>query len=179
VSGNDSGGATVVVGGECVEESVWGVGVDISSVKNFRSSVGVEKDPPSDSCAGSVIGIPEESPFGTDDSSSIFCDSLTADFSTLIVSFVAGGDCAGITGASVVSRGGFRPLPSLLLGRGGGAVDVAFFVEGWEGGGGKLLFPPALSLSPSPQLAALSPRAEAIPHSPLLLGGTGGFRPVS
>jgi hypothetical protein len=42
-------------------------------------------------------------------------------------------------------------------------------------GCGDTFFP--LSLSPSLQLAALSPSALAIPHNPLRLGGTGGFSP--
>lgn len=94
----------------------------------------------------------------------------------------------------------FSARTSLRLGRGGGTerrtgrggVTVAV---GWAGGrgGGSLrcsitglcsaggavcaaLF--AFSLSPSPQLVARSPRALAIPHSVLRLGGTGGFSPA-
>ena len=42
-------------------------------------------------------------------------------------------------------------------------------------GEGELTRP--LSFSPSPQLVALSPNADAMPHNPRLLGGIGGLLP--
>lgn len=91
---------------------------------------------------------------------------------------------------------GVLALPSLLLGNGGGGggVDVDDVLaeliggsgggnlrgSGWAGTAGlvpELRF--ALSRSPSPQLAALSPIALAMPQRPLFLGGMGGFSPFA
>jgi hypothetical protein len=79
---------------------------------------------------------------------------------------VATAGCVGGGGSRLFSRGG-----------GGGAGVGASEAEAEaECVGGRDDFLP-LSLSPSLQLAALSPRALAIFHSPLRLGGTGGLSP--
>jgi hypothetical protein len=86
------------------------------------------------------------------------------------------GGCAADPTEGWLGGGGSRLFSVGARGGGGGGVGAGEDeTEAACGGCGDDFF--ALSLSPSLQLAALSPRALAIFHSPLRLGGTGGFSP--
>jgi len=112
------------------------------------------------------------------------CSSSTAGAAIL-------GAVLGVAGLEIVAD---RVLvrPSALLGNGGGEswtdfLEEAVALAGWAGGGDGSFFSTSLSgvlsgiltrplsLSPSLQLAALSPKADAMPHKPRLLGGIGGL----
>lgn len=111
--------------------------------------------------------------------SSSLCSSstcpLTVGFASSSSSGTAGAGAGAATGAGLpvletVADRGLRP--SARLGNGGGVrpprgVEGSFLSSSFSG----VLRP----LSPSPQLAALSPNADAMPHNPRFLGGKGGF----
>jgi len=86
------------------------------------------------------------------------------------------GPCATATEGCI--GGGSRRFSSDARGSGGGGAGEDETDAGRVGAStGDVFFALSLSLSLSPQLAALSPSALAIFHRPLRLGGTEGFSP--